>query len=435
VNEQPPLVSASDISWGTLSEQHEFRRLGEGAYRLNVAEHATTFEVTHLGRNRDELRGHLVVTCDIKGARTFDGHLSSGTFVLSDIRARGDLAKRLRDRASTKNDVDWDGLLEEFITRVLKAERAGQPVRLLHTLERPQPDDVFDLEGLVLPKRHPSILFGDGGTFKSYMGLYVAGYLGQVGRRVLYADWELEGEDHRLRLERLFGADMPPVYYQRCYRPLIHEVETLQRHVIEQRIDYVICDSIGVATDGPPEAAEAATKYFRAVRQLGAGSLHLAHVTKPKDDGVDPTKPFGSVYWSNLARMTWFVKRTEGADDSRIAVALFNKKANLNAVRPAVGLEIQFDDERTLIRRVDVADVDELARSLPVWQRMRRALVSGPRTLANLADEFGADDEGRQRLIDTMAREVRRKKNVFTTISNTADGVHRIALVSRREPA
>jgi hypothetical protein len=431
-----PTITDADIPWGTAPDQHTFKQLGEGAYRLGVPEHAVTFEVAHLWRNRDELRGHLVVSCQIKGARTFNGHLSSGTFALSDIRARGELARRLRERAATKNEVDWDGLLEEFITRVLKAEREGDPVRLLHTLERPTPDDVFNLEGLVLPKRHPSILFGDGGTFKSYMGLYVAGYLGQLGLKVLFADWELEGEDHRERLERLFGPSMPPVFYQRCYRPLVHEVETLQRHVIEQRIDYVICDSVGCATDGPPESAEAATKYFRAVRRLNVGSLHLAHVTKPKEDGADPTKPFGSVYWSNLARMTWFVKRTERADDSRIAIALFNKKANLNALRPAVGLEIMFGADRTLIQRVDVADIDELARSLPVWQRMKKALVSGPRTYVSLAEELGPPDEdGRKRFVDTMSREVRRKRNVFTNLTNTSDGIHRIALVSRREPA
>ena len=159
------------------------------------------------------------------------------------------------------------------------AEREGQPATLLREFPRPI-DDHLDVEGIRLFRRHPVILFGDGGTAKSYTALYLAGLLDQRGVRVMYCDWEFDGEDHRDRLERLFGSDMPDVRYIRCERPLVHEADRIHRIVQEDGIGYVMYDSIAFACDGPPEASEVAGAYFRAVRQIGKGSLHVAHVNR-----------------------------------------------------------------------------------------------------------------------------------------------------------
>jgi hypothetical protein len=109
--------------------------------------------------------------------------------------------------------------------------------------------------------------------------------------RVGLFDWELAGEDHRERLERLFGAKLPGVRYARCNRPFVHELDRLRRIVRDEALDYVIFDSVAFACDGPPEAAEVAGRYFQSLRQLGiVGSLHIAHISKA--DGADQ-KPFG----------------------------------------------------------------------------------------------------------------------------------------------
>jgi len=423
------------MNWGTPAEGHFFERVGEQHYRLDVPECSALFDLDRIWRDRHELCGELVVTCSLKGSRGFDGNIYSGHVNLSSAYRRRDVCARLKDRANTASTVDWDGLLDELAARVVRAERDGRPAQLLHTFDKPKPDEVFNLEGLVLPKRHPAILFGDGGSFKSFLGLYVAGWLGQLGINTLYCDWELEGPDHRERLERLFGAEMPPVFYLRLNRPMVDEVDGIRREVEKHRIEYVVCDSIAFATAGAPESAEAAMAYFRAVRQLGVGSVHLAHVVKAKEDAADPTRPFGSTFWHNSARSTWFVKRADSATDGRIVVALYNKKNNLGRSHPAVGIEVEFTDTRTSLTRVDVADVDELAASLPVWHRMKRALERGPMTLAALAEEIGpasGDEVARAKFIDTMSREVRRKTKTFTKLTNTAEGFHKIALVSSR---
>ena len=270
-------------------------------------------------------------------------------------------------------------------------------------------DTTLEVEGIRLHRRHPVILFGDGGTVKSYTGLYVAGCLDQRDVRVLYADWEFAGEDHRDRLERLFGADMPGVQYVRCERPLVYEADRLRRIVQEDKIAFVVYDSIAFACAGPPEAAETAGAYFRAVRQIGVGSLHIAHITKGENGDQ---KPFGSAFWHNGARGTWNVKTVDQASGHReLSVGLFNRKSNIGPLRPAVGFRITFDDERTRFERVDLREVHELAPELPLWQRVAHALREGPQTFARLAQGLDAK-------VDSVEKAAKRKTNVFTKVSS-----------------
>jgi len=264
-------------------------------------------EVDRLRRERHELQGELAVWRNTHGARTIDTTLSIGDFNLSSVRARSDRAKLLADRARTNGSVDWAGLLEEFCQRVLAAERQGNPAVDLRELPRPASDDMIRIEGLAFPRRHVSILFGDGGAAKSYLALWLLGRLAQRGARVALFDWELAGDDHRERLERLFGDDMPRITYVHCERPLTAEADRLRRIVRDEGIEYAVYDSIAFACDGPPEAAEVAGRYFRAVRSIGIGGLHVAHVSKAEDAD---RKPFGSAFWHNGARATWYVKRS-----------------------------------------------------------------------------------------------------------------------------
>ena len=399
-----------------------FSASGEGRYLFGIPDLQLEFDVDRLRRERHELKGELAVRCGLAGARAVNGNsLSVADFNLSSARARTERARHL-GRLADAVEIDWDRLLEEFCQRVLMAEREGQPAVLLREVPRPV-DDHLDVEGVRLHRRHPVIGFGDGGSFKSYLGLYWAGRLDQRGVRVLYCDWEFAAEDHRDRLERLFGADMPAVQYIRCERPLVFEMDRIRRIVREDAIEYAIYDSIAFACDGPPEASEVASAYFRAVRQVGVGSLHLAHVNR-SDTG--DKKPFGSSFWHNGARATWNIKTADQIPGSgELSIGLYNRKANIGPLRAAVGFRICFDDTRTTITRVDPRDVEELAVSLPLWQRVASELRGGPQTYAQLAKDLGAK-------VDSIIKATSRKTTTFTKVVGDDDGVSRLALVERR---
>jgi hypothetical protein len=383
---------------------------------MEVEDLGITFEVDRLRRERGELNGELLVGCKLPGARTVNGN---GTMSIADLnfssaQARTTRAKHLAKLCSIPS-LDMEVLVEEFCQRVLQADRDGQPGVYLHTLARPdRENDSVGIHGLILPKRHPSIIFGDGGAVKSYLGLYLAGTLANDGIPTALLDWELSGEDHRDRLERLFGHAMPKILYVRCERPLVHEVDRLRRMVREKGIAYSIFDSVAYACGGAPESAEIAGAYFRAVRQIGGGSLPIAHVNKSE---TSDQKPFGSIFWSNSARSTWYAQRAEETPDgSIIRLGLFNRKSNLGPLRQPVGYTVTFTEDQTIFRRSEVADNPDLASKLSVRQRMTSLLRKGAMAADAIAAEIDAD-------VETVRRTVRRYKNQFTVIEGGRVGL------------
>jgi Mrp family chromosome partitioning ATPase len=53
---------------------------------------------------------------------------------------------------------------------------------------------VLHVQGIELLRDHPTILFGQGDSAKSYLALWIAGTLAEQGLRVGLFDWELSGQ-------------------------------------------------------------------------------------------------------------------------------------------------------------------------------------------------------------------------------------------------
>jgi len=357
-------------------------------YRLTIPALAAALEVTHLRRDRHQLRGEVLARCTLPGAATFDGVLSVDDLNLSSSRSRHLFAAHLAEQART-DTKEWQDAVEEFAQRVLAAERAGEPDVCLPDVVV-SPVQILDVNGLRLPRHHSTVLFGDGDSLKSYLALYILGCLARLGLRVLLADWELTEADHRERLGRLFPGAMPEIRYLRCSRAIGHEADRLRRWVRDRKLDFVVMDSVAYASAGAPESAEVAMQYFQVVRQLGPiGSLHVAHITKA-EEGAD-RRPFGSTFWHNSPRATWFCKLAErdpGGNTSRIG--LYPRKFNIGPLPKSVGFEFEFGADRTNVRPIEVSDVADLAARLPVKQRMVAALRSGGMPIAELAQAIGA---------------------------------------------
>jgi hypothetical protein len=285
-------------------------------------------------------------------------------------------------------------------------------------------EDHYDLDGVTVTRRSPSMIFGDAGTGKSQWLLYQLGQLASRGVRVALADWELDALAHKRRLAAMFGAVMPYVLHIACTRPLVYEVDRIRRIVVDEEIAYLGIDSVAPACHDEPSSAEAATAFFRALRQLGVGSLLVAHT--PKATEVGQERPFGSQFWYALCRSIWYVaSQPSDADPNRLVVLFTHRKSNLSRLLPAAGFAFDFQDATTTIRRCDVAHEScDLAARLPLWQRMRAACQTRPRTVAELAAELDTT-------VDTLNRTVRRKSALFARVPGN-DGVTRIALVERR---
>jgi hypothetical protein len=147
------------------------------------------------------------------------------------------------------------------------------------------------------------------------------------------------------------------------------------------------------------------------------GSLNIAHVTK--GEGADQ-KPFGSAFWHNGARSTYYVKLADASSDGQIlSVGFFNRKANLGPLHPPTGFRITFTEELTFFKRANPVDNPDLAANMTVRERMIQFLRSGAMSLQEIASGIDAEP-------DTVRRTAQRYNKIFTVI----DG-GKVALLQR----
>jgi len=384
-------VKAADIPFRggeTRIDERIFRERGEQRYSLELIPIGITFEVDRLARRSKELWGELRVTVNghFSDAKTNDGGvLSMGDLNFSSVQARETRAKLLTIRSRSEH-LDWHGFLEDFVLRVIDAERKGKPAVVLAdvTLPEGEDNDAWDVAGLPILKSLPMVLFGSGGAAKSYLSMWIAGNLAKVEVPVLYADWEFSQRDHRKRLAALFQPMPKALFYVTCERPMADEVDRLVRLVQEHRIQYVVCDSMVFALNGPADD-EHASIYFRAIRQLKVGTLNVAHTTKADDDREKQV--YGSVFFQNGARSIWFAQRAENNPIGELNIGLYHRKSNVGELLQPKGFTIRFLRGVTQIERVDVRTIDELAAKMPLLDRMRQALEKGALTYKQLAED------------------------------------------------
>ena len=366
----------------------QFEELGEQRYRLSVP--GVTLEVSRLRRTSQELVGELLVRVNgaFPEAKTFgDGILQVGDMNFSSTNMRQTRAKLLAERSGNK-DCDWYGWVEEFVTSVIAAERRGTPAEALAeaTVDE-ESGDAWEVSGFPILQSLPQVIFGSSASGKSYLAMWLAGELANQGMPILYADWEFSKSEHRRRLQRLFQPMPANLLYIRCEHPLKHETDHLVDIIHKHQIQFIVCDSIGFATEGPAEAQEGAATYFRSLRQLGIGSLNIAHIPKQYDDNRE-AQPFGSVFYTNGARSIWFIDRAKENPLGEIRFGLYHRKNNVGALLQPKGFKLTFRGERTFVDAINLKDVEELAAGYPLLDRMKEALKPGPMSPKALAEEL-----------------------------------------------
>jgi hypothetical protein len=391
------------------SSIREFQKLDEDRYRLTVPALGTSLEVDRVHWEHNALLGMLRAQCELPGAKTvFGSTLSVAEFNISGPKGRLDRAKFLAQRTSTP-DYDWVGLMEELCQRVLADQCEGPKFeRLIDIPRTTDADRWLEAAGIKITAEHPTVFFGDGGSAKSYLALYLAGLIARSGINVALFDWELAGGDHRDRYERLFGEEMPlNLWYVRLRTPLEKVQDGLRRGVIDRGIRFGIFDSVGFACGATPEAAESALAYYAAVRRVCPGSLHIAHRTKTGEN--NDKYPFGSIFWHNGARMTWYMEGAEEAPNSPVLnVAMHNRKPpNLGKkISAPIGFSLVFAEERTMVKSSDPAQNPELAEKIPLWRRMQTLLKHGAMSKESLAEAAGVP-------VKHIEAEYNRRKTLF----------------------
>jgi len=399
-----------------------------GGFAYVLVDEGVRVEARHLHRDHHRLYAEVDVRADWAGVKN---PLSSARQEVTSQTARTALANYCHKRSHTKpeDNLDWHDVIDCAFIDFTAADREGDAVIVLDDAPSVALRD-YTIDGLTVPADAASFLIAPGDSLKSLITLYVLGTLARRGHHVLYLDWEWTADRHKQRKQRLFGAErLPSLHYLRCRAPLTVETDRIRRICDRDRIEFLAIDSVGMACDGKLVDDDTARRFHQA-RELLPPALCAAHVAKSALDADVKTDPhaFGSVYFENLCRMAWAVKKQPSATgDDEVTVGLFRTKQNDGARAAAVGWTFTFAPERIDVRATDLATVDGLAERLPLATRMIHALRSGAKTYAALATELDAK-------VDSVIQAARRS-SAFTKITNTPDGIHRLALVERRREA
>jgi hypothetical protein len=395
-------------------------------YRMDIPDIQVTFDVARVRIKFDEVWGLLTVRAQFAGAKVVaDNVLSMGDFSFSSVRSRQERSREIAER-SCAAEIDWRGLVEELSIKVLSHEERGDPeismADVIVSDKEYQPD--ISAAGMPLLKHHPVIWFGDGGAAKSLLALYAAADLAENGWRVLYCDWELTAEEHAQRLKQLIGSGIDSVrhtfFYRRCNRPFVDDILPIRDIIAKRSIQFLVCDSLSFGAKSPIESSESALGYQQALRECGdIGSLHIAHINRSEQGDQ---RPFGSTYWHNMARATWFLKRGEHSPyPNEITVGLYNKKANLSGHHAPFAQRIVFTPGHIEIGPGGLDTDTDLIDKLNVVQKIEIALREGPKTQAALVDECASKSS-------TIDRHIRGNKKLFERVFGS-DGIQRIRLV------
>lgn len=402
-------------------------RVGVG-YRLVFAEVRVEILVPRVHWHREDAVAIYAISILPAIAGQATQRIDHGSLNLYASTTRARLAKQLLPRW----EADWEEILRQASAAVLERETMGEePVEL---------DDVADdvaapnLVSNLCLRDDPTMIFGNGGDGKSYVALGAAisiatgqpilGIQPSERLRVAYLDWEWSGAEHKRRKRRLVGDERIEggwLYYFRCRHPLPQEVDRLAVQFNRLGIGYAIIDSVAWACGGAPEESGMATAYQAALRALGVGTLSVAHVNR----SGDTNQPFGSVYWHNSMRATWYCKKQQEVGEEEVHLGLFNRKANGGRLERPLGFALSFADGRTVIRRVDPGTVAELAGQMSLRDRMIALLrkAGRPMTYAEIGAHLQAD-----------VQQVRNKaaQSVFQVIEATEKGEpKRLALAAQ----
>jgi hypothetical protein len=233
-------------------------------------------------------------------------------------------------------------------------------------------NQVIKPEYLIEPlvyKNMPNMLYGDGGTCKSYLATYCCLIalvpeltngisLHAQHAKPLILDYEFEKNETEARWQLLAnGLDVPPVEipYRRCHVPLVSEFDVIAKIIKENDCDFIIIDSLGLAAGSDSLKEErAALDFYKALRQLSITSLLIHHISK---DESNKSKPFGSVYFRNMARYAWEIRNEQEAGEDELIIGLFNRKNNLGKYSKPLSLKFKFYDDMTTVHDHDVKQV------------------------------------------------------------------------------
>ena len=354
---------------------------------------AFTFSTIEEGKGH-EVNAVVSVDCTVND----DNWQFSGRLNILSLSSRGVFATQMV-KPSTKFKLPADIFLSKAIEKVLTYLRAKDESVWFEEITGTTPERPLFSPFII--ENAPNLLFGKGGTGKTYIclrmclslitGRPILGFTPTRKCKVLFVDYEASKGEFYDRFSKLISGLGPDVeltdimkgirYFPPLGRPLHEIVPLLKKTIVEHGIDFVLVDSAILACGGEPEKADIAGRYFNALATLNVTTLTIAHETKAENHAY----PFGSVVWWNSPRNIWNAQGMNEVEDEDaevdpeqpIEVGLFHRKANNGSKARMVSTRILFQDSKVSLTLGDQGNWDkEVSVSTRILRFLRARGVS-----------------------------------------------------------
>ena len=264
----------------------------------------------------------------------------------------------------------------------------------------------------LIPRHHPTTLYGWGGTAKSMIAIMlsmsVSGgrkkFFGRdisVHGPVMYIDFELDADEQHRRVMQLAAGMKMEVPEDLLYLSTIgvrtqEAVEFALSACEEHEAVLVVLDSLGPAMVGDMSAAkdviEFHNRYIAPFKAVGATPLLVDHQARQQaGEGYQSKGAFGSAYKEHLSRSLIQVEAGDrGSEQGTLNVRLRHKKTNFGALVEPFDVSLSFSDEMIVASTRDLTPADRAQEAtLNAEDRVVAALEDGSAYPDELVESTG----------------------------------------------
>ncbi len=267
------------------------------------------------------------------------------------------------------------------------------------------------------PKAFPLILYGDGGSAKSFLAMLLAmvnaspaggTWLGSTVKgngRSLVVDFELNEDTFNRRADKVakgLGINRSDVsglgYYEVGDLDTGTAFEEVYELCREHGFTLVVIDSVGLALQGDAGSHKDVIEWHKSriapLSARGITTMLIDHQARSySDDDYQSKGSFGSVYKGNLSRSVFQVQPRpveEGSDT--LVVRMRHRKANFTKLMKPFDVWVTFSDDNILIERHDVEDDALLTeKTISLESRILSAIRSHDKgTITDISEWLGA---------------------------------------------
>src|SRR5829696_7805979 len=325
-------------------------------------------------------------------------------------RQRDDYRRRTISRvlASLHESYDWRGNTGGTAARPIKKSAAGAvgvnscpKLSLVRFAEREAPTAREFIVPDLIPRYHPTTLYGWGGTAKSLiaalLSMNVAGgrekFFGRditVHGPVMYIDFELDADEQHRRVMQLatgMKMEVPEDFlYVSTLGVRTHEAIEFALSVCEEhKAVMAVLDSLGPAMVGDMAAAKDVIEfhncYIAPFKAAGVTPLLVDHQARQQaGEGYQSKGAFGSAYKEHLSRSLIQVEAGDrSADKGTLNVRLRHKKTNFGVLVEPFDVSLSFSDEMIIATTRELAPSERAQEAtLNADERVVAALGHGP---------------------------------------------------------